>query len=135
MRIFWNGWDGWKKGKEGIKGFRDLGIWGLRMTETDIRTGRPIAEIRAEQEALADRKESEDLQKKMAFLDVTKSSAFSTLVEMVTQQLYRRVEVCLKDDPEARTLVELLQKMGVKTAMARKATDLFVKKYMKNKDG
>lgn len=80
--------------------------------DVDIETGRPKEEVKRRKKEEKNKKEEEQFQKLKGLVDELKSSSGSTLVDYIRDELEKRIDILISEDPEAKAYIAVLQRLG-----------------------
>lgn len=94
----------------------------------DMLSGRPLDDGYRSRGHSVGREEQE--RQRAEFAGVLASEPGRQLRQMIETKLLIHVERVMQDDPEARVLLELLQHLGQKEAMAHKAMQAMVERRL-----
>jgi len=76
-----------------------------------------------------------NLREQARFVGITESDAGKLMITLIQEHLARRIEILVKDDPEARALEGLLNQLGVKYAAAQQAVAKLYERNFEKKTG
>jgi len=99
--------------------------------QVDPVTGRPVGLVRQEQDEKTGREQEALLREQAAWMAVSKTEAGAKLVAMVMQQITKRIDQLIEDDPEASAYRAILREMGVKEGLAKTAAKELFRRYVK----
>jgi hypothetical protein len=97
----------------------------------DPVTGRPAELIRKEQDDKDNREQEALLREQAAWMAVSKTEAGAKLVSLVMQQLTKRIEKLVEEDPEAAAYSMILKEMGIRESRAKAASKELFQRYVK----
>ncbi len=96
-------------------------------TDTDIRTGLPLAMINASAVTDKAQKSEQALREQAEFLGLAKSPEGLKLLDLIEGKLFVRISQLITQDAEAKTYVDLLTTLGLKENAAKKAVAQLVR--------
>jgi hypothetical protein len=99
--------------------------------KVDPISGRPLEQVTIERESANERQQEAMLKEQADWFDVTKTEAGGKIIALVEGKLTARIDVLIKDDPEAAAYVKILQEMGIKEGLARAATKQLFERFIK----
>jgi hypothetical protein len=95
----------------------------------DPRNLRPVSHDRQSQEQ-ARKAEEQRLEKMAGDLSLVLSAEGQRVIELIKEQLEKRLSRLAEQDEQAQSLIGLLAEMGVKYYHARRATEKLAQRYL-----
>jgi predicted Zn-dependent protease len=99
--------------------------------KTDIITGLPLETILTDRETEALAREEASLKSKAEFFGLSESIDGKKLIALIQQNLERRIDYLVDNDPQAKAYMNLLTEIGVKENQAQKAAEKLVNMRIK----
>ena len=93
---------------------------------TDIVSGKPIEQVTDENTANAQKRQEDILKNQARYLGLSKSADGQALIEMVQSLLEKRIDELITADPKAQGFVQVLNALGIREVLAKKATEKLI---------
>lgn len=99
--------------------------------EIDMVTLRPRGEAMEQKEQAQEAAEKERAETQAGFINVINSPEGNYFTELIAEKLELRIENLIAGDPEASSYIKLLQELGSKMILAKRATKKIIDKQLK----
>jgi hypothetical protein len=102
--------------------------------EINIITGEPV--LRDQEAAEQERQASHEdrLAKQAQYADLLRSEPGEKLIHILEAHLTQRIVDLVQADPQATAYVKILNELGVREFVGRRATQILMNRYLKRKD-
>ena len=102
--------------------------------DIDIISGRPKEQVDTGKIAEEQARKESILKDRAKYLGISQSPDAQVLIELIGELLEKRLTVLIANDPEANTYSQILNALGLKENMAKKATDKLIAMKIENKE-
>lgn len=102
--------------------------------DVDILTGKPVLFSEKDMEQERQASEEDRLAKQAQYASLLQSAPGEKLIQILESHLTQRIVELVQSDPQAAAYVKILNELGVRDFVGRRATQILMNRYLKRKE-